>query len=199
MYINCMYVVQESMNMYRHVYTLYIYCTNMYIQTKFHYCTCSGTYLFISCSHHVYTTYIHGAYMVCTNSCVYVQRIQKQKNCLEWSSNTGPHAYHQYALTTMLAVSLWLSPYLQYIYILLYLEVGDVRPAQDQPLPPPPPWRRSAEPQHGSLQSRGRRRSRPWRRWCGGTLQPDGGRASDLKGGWLLCNWHRQSASHPRL
>ena len=87
--------------MYRHVYTLYSHCTNMYIQNK-----CIYIHVSIqTCLDLVHRMYIPGTYMECTNSCVYVQRIQKQKVAFGQGLNPG-HPYYQDALTTMLAASL---------------------------------------------------------------------------------------------
>ncbi len=89
----------------------------------------------------------------------------------------------------------------------MYLEVGDVRLAQDQ-LPPPPPAPRHdvAGPSLNMDRFEAEIRVSGEAAWGQGSLggadvaavlQPDGpgGRASNLKGGWLLCIWHRLSVS----
>jgi hypothetical protein len=98
--------------MYRHEYTWYRHCTNMYVQNN-------------TCLDLVHRIHIPGTYMECTSSRLYVHsKKQKAKSCLYRVLNPRPLAQNQEALTAMPAASLNLR-HSYSICLLLYLQ--DVR------------------------------------------------------------------------
>ena len=137
------------------VYTLYIHVySNLnsiisvysrYIQ-KHKVLQCSSMYMlsenmFKQCMNKVHTSMYK---LICLCTC-----FRKAKSQLCQESNPGPLAKIPDTLTPLLAELIQCGQSWRLI-LLLNLEVGDVRPAPDQPPPQPPPSRRRPEPRHVS-------------------------------------------------
>ena len=136
--------------------------------------TFSSTYPFRTCLCNVYTRYIHQMYkLICLCTCSRKQKVDLGGNLTQ---------------DLILESSTELAATIQHHGIHLVLLPGGWwrRLAQDQPPPPPLPWlslniadlKISCKLETGPPQC-----CWPWRRGCGSTLRPNGGTASNLKGG----------------
>jgi hypothetical protein len=99
---------------------------------------------------HVQAMYEPGTYIKCTkNPEKNPDNFMNAKSHQNQESNPGSLAWNPPILTPSLAALIPEST--KFVYIsTLYLEVGDVRLAPDQPPPQPPPSRRRPEPRHVS-------------------------------------------------
>ena len=95
---------------------------------------------------HVQAMYEPGTYIKCTKN---PDNFMNAKSHQNQELNPGSLAWNPSILTPLLAALI--PEGTKFVYIsTLYVEVGDVRLAPDQPPPQPPPSRRLPEPRHVS-------------------------------------------------
>ena len=178
MFMHCIYHVQTRIYIPEFICSVYPRFRHYYTKTNIHV--------------HAHRMYVLRICLLCTISLIYEHENQKVKIWSGGDSNPWPFACQSLAFTTALPVMIYIS-HSDSICLLFYLEVGDIRQAQDQQRPRAQPWRCRPKHQHGSLWSRGLQRIKPWRRGCGGALRPNLNweTVSDMKSGWLLLNWYR--------
>ncbi len=165
----------------------YIPCSDMYIQQ--HTCMLMHVDLHI-CSDNVYSTYTSGKTGMYNFTILWTWN-SKSNFFLRLGLNPRSCANHTVAFTTALPAKIY-SSYSYSIFILFYLDIVDVRQAQNQLRPPP---RHDVASPIINMDIFEAEVELCCKLEAGGTLLPYWETTSDLKGGWLLFNRHRLRAS----